>query len=139
VIARYGGTAAAAHASLLLSETYFDEKRYPEGLAVLGQAKTSGAAKPFASSVEALTADGYSLQGKYGDAAAHFAAAADRSPYPVEQARLRASAARAYAQAGNKSAAVAIWTALAADPKSGQSQEAALRLGELTAHPVGKG
>jgi predicted negative regulator of RcsB-dependent stress response len=139
VITRYAGTAAAAQAALLLTQTYYDEKRYPEGMAVLSQTKTSGAAKPFASSVESLVSDGYTLQGKYADAATHFVAAADKSPYPVEQARLRANAARAYAQAGNAPAAIAIWTALLADPKSGQAQEAQLRLGELTAKPAGKG
>ena len=136
VITRYGGTAAAAQAGLLLAQTYYDEKRYPEGLAVLSQATTSGAAKPFVSPVEALVADGYMLQGKYADAATHFVGAADKSPYPAEQARLRANSARAYAHAGNASAAIAIWTALAADPKSGQTQEAQLRLGELTAKPA---
>lgn len=138
VITRYGGTAAAAQAALLLTQTYYDEKQYVQGLAVLNQTKTTGAAKPFASAVEALIADGYAMQGKYADAAAHFGAAADRSPYPAEQARLRANAARVYAKAGNAPAAIAIWTALAADPKSGQTQEAQLRLGELTARPVGK-
>jgi outer membrane PBP1 activator LpoA protein len=105
-------------------------------LAELNQTKTSGAAKPFAAAVESMIGDGYGLQGKYAQAAAHFAEAASRSSYPTEKARYRASAARADAKAGDTAAAVAIWTALAADTKSGQSQEADLRLGELTAKPA---
>jgi predicted negative regulator of RcsB-dependent stress response len=136
LISRYSGTAAAAQAALLLTSTYYDQKQYVEGLAVLNQTRTSGAAKPFAPAVESMTGDGYSQQGKYAQAAAHFMAAATESPYPSEQARYRASAARADAKAGDTAAAVAIWTALAADTKSGQSQEAQLRLGELTAKPA---
>lgn len=136
VISRYSGTAAAAQAGLLLASTYYNEKRYAEGLAVLNQTKTSGAAKPFAAAVEAMAADGYALQGKYAQAAAHYLAAAADSPYPTEEAGYRASAARADAKAGDTAAAVAIWTALAVDPKNGQAQEAQLRLGELTAKPA---
>jgi predicted negative regulator of RcsB-dependent stress response len=136
LISRYNGTEAAAQAALLLTATYYDQKQYVEGLAVLNQTKTSGAAKPFAAAVESMIGDGYGLQGKYAQAAAHFAEAASRSSYPTEKARYRASAARADAKAGDTAAAVAIWTALAADTKSGQSQEADLRLGELTAKPA---
>jgi predicted negative regulator of RcsB-dependent stress response len=136
VISRFSGTAAAAQASLMLASTYYNEKQYVEGLAVLNQTKTSGAAKPFAAAVEAMIADGYSLQGKYTQAAAHYVAAASRSPYPTEEAGYRASAARADAKSGDTAAAVAIWTALGADPKNGQAQEAQLRLGELTAKPA---
>jgi predicted negative regulator of RcsB-dependent stress response len=136
VISRYGGTAAAAQAGLMLASTYYNEKQYVEGLAVLNQTKTSGAAKPFAPAVEAMTADGYALQGKYAQAAAHYGAAASESRYPTEEAGYRASAARADAKAGDTAAAIAIWTALGADPKNGQAQEAQLRLGELTAKPA---
>jgi predicted negative regulator of RcsB-dependent stress response len=136
VVSRFSGTAAAAQAGLLLASTYYNERQYAEGLAVLNQTKTTGAAKSFAPAVEAMIADGYGLQGKYAQAAAHYVAAAGHSPYPSEQARYRASAARADAKAGDTAAAVAIWTELAADPKDGQSQEAQLRLGELTAKPA---
>jgi predicted negative regulator of RcsB-dependent stress response len=133
VISRYGGTAAAAQAGLLLASTYYNEKQYVEGLAVLNQTKLTAAAKPFAPAVESMIADGYGLQGKYAQAAAHYAAAAGDSPYPAEEAGYRANAARADAKAGDTAAAVTIWTALAADPKSSQAHEAQLRLGELTA------
>ncbi len=133
VLARFGGTAAAAQASMLLAQTYYDQQKYADGLSVLEKASASGAAKPFAPAIETLIADGYLQQGKPHDAAVHFAAAAARTPYPTERARLRASAARAYAAGGDTAAAVAIWRQLVADPKSGEVPEAQLQLGELTA------
>jgi predicted negative regulator of RcsB-dependent stress response len=138
VITRYAGTPAAAQAALLLAETYYDQQKYADGIAVLQRVGTSRAVKPFSPAVDALMADGYTQQGKFAQAASHLAAAADASPYPTEQARLRASAARAYAKAGDTKTATAIWTRLAADPKGAEAQEARLRLGELTARPAGK-
>ena len=76
------------------------------------------------------------FRSKYAQAAAHYGAAASESRYPTEEAGYRASAARADAKAGDTAAAIAIWTALGADPKNGQAQEAQLRLGELTAKPA---
>jgi predicted negative regulator of RcsB-dependent stress response len=133
VIVRYGGTAAAAQAAILLAETLYSQQKYADGLAALGSAPVTGSAKPFASAVERLIADGYVQQGKSKTAAMHFAAAADKSAYPTERARLRASAAQAYAAAGDTATAISIWRQLAADPKSGEVPEAQLRLGELTA------
>ena len=118
--------------------TYYDQQKYADGLAALQHASTSGSATAFAPAIESIMGDGYAQQGKYKEAASHFAAAADRSPYPLEQARLRANAARAYANAGDVAAAVALWRPLAEDPKSGEAQEARLRLGELTAKAAGK-
>jgi hypothetical protein len=121
---------------MLLAETYYDQQKYDSGLVALKQVATTGAAAPFASAVERLTADGYIQKGNAREAAAHFTAAADHTPYPTEKARLNASAARAYAAAGDTAHAVAIWTALANDPKSGEVPEAQLMLGELTAKPA---
>lgn len=136
VMTRYAGTAAAAQAAMLLAETYYTQQKYPDGVTVLQGVQTSGAAKPFASAVERLIADGYVQEGKPKDAAAHFVAAAGKTEYPTEQARLRASAARAYAAAGDTAAAVAIWRQLADQPKSGEVPEAQLLIGELTAKRV---
>jgi tetratricopeptide (TPR) repeat protein len=135
-ITRYSGTAAAVQASMMLAQSYYVQGKYVDGLAALQNVGTSGAARPFVSDVQALIADGYTEQGKYREAAKAFQLAADRSPYPKAKARHEASAARAYARAGDTTAAVAIWTQLAADPKSDQAGEARLRLGELTAKAV---
>jgi predicted negative regulator of RcsB-dependent stress response len=133
VIARYSGTAAATQAAMMLAETYYTQQKYVDGVQTLEKASTSGAAKPFAASVERLIGDGYLQQGKAKEAASHFAAAADKSPYPTEQARLRASAARADAAAGDTAAALTIWRQLADQPKTGEAPEAQLLIGELTA------
>jgi predicted negative regulator of RcsB-dependent stress response len=133
VIARYGGTAAAAQAAMLLAETYYTQQKFSDGLAALAGAPTTGAAKPFASAVEQLIGVGYLQQGKARTAALHFTAAADKTVYPIERARLRANAAQAYAASGDTVTAIGIWQQLAGDPKSGEVPEAQLRLGELTA------
>jgi tetratricopeptide (TPR) repeat protein len=125
---------AMAAGNLPLS--YYVQGKYEDGLAALKLVPPGGAARPFASDVQALIADGYTEQGKFRDAAKAFQLAADRSPYPKAKARHEASAARSYARAGDTAAAVAIWTGLAADAKNDQAGEARLRLGELTAKAV---
>lgn len=132
VITRYGNTAAAAQAAMLLADSYYTQGKYADGVATLTQASTRGAAKPFASAMERLIGDGYLQEGRPKEAAAHFAAAASKTPYPTEQARLRADAARAYAAGGDTASAVAIWRQLADETKTGEAPEAKLMLGELT-------
>jgi outer membrane protein assembly factor BamD (BamD/ComL family) len=132
VMTRYKGTAAAAQAALLLAQTYYTQAKYSDGVSTLQQTPTTGAAAPFAAAVERLLGDGYLQQGKFKEAATHFAAAAGKTPYPTEQARLRASAARAYAAGGDTANAIALWRQLADQPKSGEVPEAQLMLGELT-------
>ena len=136
LITRYSGTAAAAEAGMMLAATYYQQQKYADGVASLEHVVTTGAAEPFASAIERLRADGYVQQGKYREAATHFVAAAGKTRYPTEQARLRAAAARAYAAAGDTMAALAIWRQLATDTKSGEASEAQLLIGELTARPV---
>jgi predicted negative regulator of RcsB-dependent stress response len=136
VMSRYGGTAAAAQAAILLAETYYTQQKYADGVAALAHAPTTGAAQPFAASIERLTGDGLMQQGKAKEAAAHFLAAAAKTPYPTEQARLRANAARAYAAGHDTAAAVGLWRELANTPKSGEVPEAQLMIGELTTKPA---
>jgi len=138
VVTRYAGTAAAAQASILLAETYYDQQKYAEGLAALQKAPTEGPAKPFASSIASLTAAGLAQQGKQREAAANYVRAAQLTPYASERDSYKASAARAYAAAGDTASAVRIWTGLASDPKLPVSGEARLRLGELTAKTATK-
>jgi predicted negative regulator of RcsB-dependent stress response len=132
VMTRYKGTAAAAQAAILLAGTYYAQQKYADGVSTLQQTSTTGAAAPFASSVERLVADGYIQEGKPKEAAAHFLAGANKTQYPTEQARLKASAARAYAAAGDTSAALGLWRDLVNLPKSGEVPEAQLMIGELT-------
>jgi predicted negative regulator of RcsB-dependent stress response len=132
VMTRYANTAAAAQAAMLLADSYYQEQKYAVGVAALQHVSTSGAAKPFASAIERLMAEGYVQQGKPKEAAAHFLAAAGKTPYPTEQARLRADAARNYAAGGDTAAAVGIWRQLLDQTKTGEAAEAQLMLGELT-------
>jgi tetratricopeptide (TPR) repeat protein len=136
IIARYSGTPAATQASMLLAQTYYGTGKYLDGLQVLDKAPRSGSSKPFASGVEGLIADGYSEQGKYKDAASHYLAAASASPYPNEQARYKAFAARSYTNAADTTQAVAIWRDLLKNDASPESAEARLRIGELTVRPA---
>jgi tetratricopeptide (TPR) repeat protein len=136
IIARFGGTPAATQAALLLAQTYYGQGKYVDGLETLSKASRSGSSKSLASGVEGLLADGYSEQGKYRDAAAHYLAAATASPYPNDQAKWRSFAARSYTNAGDTASAVAIWRELAKNDNSPQSAEAHLRLGELTVRPA---
>ncbi len=136
VMKRYAKTAAAAEAAILLADSYYAQQKFADGVAALQGAPRTGAAKSFASAIEQLVGEGYIQEGKPKDAAAHFSAAATMTPYPTEQARLHASAARAYAAAGDTAAAVAIWKQLVDQPKSGEASEAQLLLGELTIKPV---
>src|SRR5579862_6086766 len=109
VIARFGGTPAATQAAMLLAQTYYGQGKYIDGLETLAKASRSGSSKPLASGVEGLVADGYSEQGKYKDAATHYLTAAAASPYPNDQAKWKAFAARSYTNAGDTASAVGIW------------------------------
>ena len=132
VMTRYANTGAATQAAMLLADTYYRQGKYADGIAALQQVSANRAAKEFSPSIERLIADGYVQQGKPKEAAPHFVAGAAKTPYPTERARLRASAARAYAAGGDTAAAVAIWRSLLDESKSGEANEAQLMLGELT-------
>ena len=84
----------------------------------------------------ALIAAGYEQLGKPAEAAERYKRAAAAAEFAVDQANLKASAARAYTAAGRADAARELWTELAGDPTSALSGEARVRLGELTAQPV---
>lgn len=136
VMKRYAKTAAAAQAAMLLADSYYTQHKFADGIAALQGVSTKGAAQPFASAIERLIAEGYVQEGKPKDGAVHFLSAAMMTPYPTEQARLRASAARAYATGGDTATAVGIWKQLVDQPKTGEATEAQLMLGELTIKPV---
>jgi predicted negative regulator of RcsB-dependent stress response len=136
IIGRFGGTPAATQAAMLLAETYYTQGKYVDGLATLAKASRSGASAQFATGVESLIGDGYSEQNKPKDAAIHYLAAAAATPYPAEQARWKATAARAYTNAGDTAQALSLWRDLAKDDTSPEAPEARLRIGELTVRAV---
>jgi predicted negative regulator of RcsB-dependent stress response len=138
LIQRYKGTSAATQAAMLLAQTYYDQNKEADGIAVLQGVPRGGASAPFAPAVEALIAVGYSDQTKYKDAAEHYLTASTLTPYKDVREQYKANAARAFTYAGDTTQAVAQWTALAADEISPLAAEAHLRLGELTAKPAPK-
>jgi predicted negative regulator of RcsB-dependent stress response len=139
VITRFKGTAAAAQASLLLAQTYYDQQKYADGIATLNDVPRHGGAAPFAAAVESLTAIGYSDEGKNADAAHHFLKAAELTPFAAEKSQYRATAARTFAMAGDTASAVNLWTDIAKNDADPYTPEAHLRLGELTVKPAPKG
>ena len=138
LIQRYKGTAAATQASLLLAQTYYDQGKQADGIAVLEKVPRGGASAPFAPAIESLIGVGYSDQGKYHDAATHYLSASTLTPYAGVRSQYKANAARALTYAGDTAQAVSLWTGLANDEASPLAAEAHLRLGELTAKPAGK-
>jgi tetratricopeptide (TPR) repeat protein len=123
---------------LIQAQTYYDQGKEADGIAVLEAVPRGGASAPFAAAVEALIGVGYSDQGKYRDAAAHYKTAGTLTPYPDVRAQYSANAARALTYAGDTAQAVSLWTELAHDETSPLAAEAHLRLGELTAKPAPK-
>lgn len=129
VVDRYDGTPAADRARLLMAQVLYGQGKYADGikqLEGLTGSKTMGA------SAEGLIATGYESQGKFKEAAEHYAKAADAATFATDKANFKASEARAYTSAGDSAAARKLWTELADDPTGPVAGEARVRLGELT-------
>jgi predicted negative regulator of RcsB-dependent stress response len=135
VITRFGGSAAGSQASMLLAQAYYEQGKPDSGLRVLNDSKPSNQDR---ASFEALKAAGYEQQKKYVEAADRYQAAAGMATAKVAKDRYMADAARTFTDAGKKSDAEKIWTALSKDNTSPYSAEARVRLGELTAAPASK-
>jgi tetratricopeptide (TPR) repeat protein len=138
VVQRYKGTAAATQAAMLLAQTYYDQNKQADGIAVLEGVPRGGASAPFGPAVESLIAVGYSDQAKYREAATHYQTAASLTPYKDVRQQYTANAARAFTLAGDTAKAIELWTQLASDESSPEAPEAHLRLGELTAKAAPK-
>ncbi|HKG92976.1 MAG TPA: tetratricopeptide repeat protein [Gemmatimonadaceae bacterium] len=139
VVGRYEGTAAATRAQILMAELLFDEGKFAEGMAELDRASKSGPPDELKPTIEILRAAGLEEQQKFADAAASYLKAAEASRFENDKLKLRADAARAYTEAGNKAEARKIWEELAKDQNSPVAGEARVRLGELTATPSARG
>ncbi len=130
VVRRFGGTPSGSQAAMLLSQAYFDQKKYPEGIAVLEKAMAS-ASNAFEASFEALIAVGFESQGKYEVAAEHYGKAAAVSKFPIDKGANHANQARNLTAAGKVVEARKIWEELAKNEELPFAQEAQVRLGEL--------
>jgi tetratricopeptide (TPR) repeat protein len=137
MITRYQGTPAANQATLVLSEVLYDQEKYADGVTELQ--KLVGKAGPLEASALALLASGLEEQEKFAEAAGYFEKAAAATTVEVDRDNYRADAARAYTAAGNRQAAVQIWTELTKNPQGPVAGEARVRLGELMSSPQTKG
>jgi predicted negative regulator of RcsB-dependent stress response len=133
VVNKYGGTPAAAQASMLVAELSYDKGEYQKGIDALKKTAGSRGSRELEPDIQALMAAGYSQLGKQAEAAEHYIAAAEATRFAADRAQYRASAARAYEAAGNRAQALKIWRELVEDPSGGASEEARLRIGELEA------
>ena len=139
VVDGFPGTPAAREAALMLAQLHYDRAEYQKGVEVLQRVLDEAEEAGLGAPVQVLMADGQLELKQYAEAAASYLRAAEMTPFAMEAANDSASAARAFAAAGNVEAATAIWRALAADEESPVRGEAKLRLGELQAAPVVQG
>jgi predicted negative regulator of RcsB-dependent stress response len=136
LVERYRGTSAGVQGAMLLAQVLYEDGQYDAGIKRLEAAQGSGGSRLFRPSLEGLIADGYADQKKYDEAARHFLAAADQSPFPADKDLYRADAARVLTASGKKDDARKIWAEIATRIDSPALGEAKIRLGELTAAPV---
>jgi tetratricopeptide (TPR) repeat protein len=134
LLRRYGGTTAAIQARLVLAQVHFGQGKVDEGLRELNEIKSPGL---FAASVHSMRAAGLEQAGKPGEAAPEYEKASEAASTPLAKGAYRSDAARAYLAAGNRDAAKRIWESIASDDSSPLAGEAKIRIGELTAKPIG--
>ena len=129
VVQRYGSTTAGRQARLLLAQVQFQQGKVADGLKTLDEIGDGGYS---AAAVHAVRAAGLEQSGKPADAAEEYLKAAGAATLDAERESFRSDAARAYAVAGKKAEALAIWQVMADDPSSVLNSEARLRIGELS-------
>lgn len=132
---RYEGTNAGTQAAMTLAQSFYDQKKYKEGLDVLKKAesKSSGDFKP---SIYVLEAAGHEQLKDFVAASEDYKRAAQVTRFPFDKAEYQATAARDLTTAGKLAEAKAIWTELAKDESGPWAPEARVRLGELDAKPM---
>ena len=130
---RYSGTAAGAEGAMELAKLNYSQGSYQQGIDALKPALDGPDFMRY--DVHLLMAAGYEGLNKSAPAAQEYEAAAKGAKFATDRDRAEANAAQNYAAAGNKNAAIKIWTELLNDPKSDMADEAKVRLGELEAQP----
>jgi predicted negative regulator of RcsB-dependent stress response len=135
VVNRYEGTSAGTQAALTLSQSFYDQKKYKEGLGVLKKAE-SKASKDFKPSIYVLEGAGHEQLKDFIAAADDYKRAGQVTRFPYDKAEYQATAARDLMTAGKLVEAKAIWTELAKDESGPVAAEARVRLGELDAKPM---
>lgn len=130
MVTRYRGTNAGTSGSMTLAKLYFEEGKFQEGIDALGTAKADASSR---FDIAMLRASGLEGLEKFEEAAGEYLNAVGQARFDADKDLARAAAARAYAAAGNKERAIAIWQEIADNPKSRSLLEAQIRLGELQA------
>ena len=131
LVTRYAGTPAGSQAELLLVQALYDQGKFQDGLAVLDRTKLSA---DFADGGELLRAAGLEGTGRPADAAKVYERLAGTSGLVARRRdELRASAARAYQLAGDRTSARRLWEQIIRDAGSTIADEARVRVGELGA------
>jgi len=139
VVDRHGATRAGVEAALLLAESYYTAGKYAEGIDVLKDYATRGAAEAFRTKVYSLIGDGRMQQQKPAEAAADYQRAAEAARFEGERYHQLAKRARALGAAGDTASARKLWEELeGTDASLGISGEARVRLGELQAAVAGR-
>jgi tetratricopeptide (TPR) repeat protein len=139
LITRYDGTPAAMQAQLTLTQLYYDEGKYRQGIESLKKAMPKlQKSQDFESAGHLLLGAGYEQLKKFIEAAGEYALAAKTDRFDQDRQRHESAQARAYLLAGKVETAKQIWTRLAADSKGTVAGEARVRLGELEAKPEPK-
>lgn len=132
VVSRYGSTASGRQAVVLLAQALFEQQKVDDGMKVLEKG-LGGASGEDRAAVEAMLASGSEMKRDFAGAATHYAKAAEASPVPAEKRAFQASQARSLMAAGKSSEAKALWETLAGYEGESVSQEAAVRIGEISA------
>lgn len=131
---RYAGTDGGAEAALSLAKLEYQQRKWQAGIAALQQTAGHGGDMQF--DARMLIGAGYEGLNQPARAAQTYEEAARVARFPSDAAGARAMAARAYETAGNRAAAIRLWTELAHDANGGYAGEAAVRLGELQATAI---
>lgn len=137
VASRFDGTPAGAEAGILLAQLKLENADY-QGAATYLQTLAGKLSGPNAAAARGLLGDAYSQLGKPADAAAAYEQAAGETTMPNEKAQLLGKAGHAYMAADKRPESRKIWEVLAAQQDNpALATEARVRLGELSARPVG--
>lgn len=138
VVDNHGSTRAGVEAALLLAESYYGDRKFAEGIAVLEKYTSVGEAEYVRSKVFSMIGDGRMELGKPAEAAADYRRAAEAARFEGDVAQQRAKAARALVVAGDSAEALKLWEELSESATPGIAAEARVRAGELSAEVAAK-
>lgn len=133
IVDNFGNTRAGVEAALLLAESYYQERKFQEGIEVLDDFTSRGSAEYMRSKFYSLIGDGRMELGKPAEAAADYSRAAESARFDGDVAQQRAKQARALVVAGDSAKALELWEDLAGSTAPGVAAEARVRVGELAA------